>query len=377
MAVVELEGLPVGHRHRHRRRGRSVLPRRPPPGPARVGLAVGRRSWRRPAGRWPGTTRRPPRRGCSGAGSGMAWPRATTKRRLASRSGHPVLRTGRPGQRRLDRRQVELERLGEDRLGRRVEPQALLLGVGLDQGDHLGRAAGEAQVAQRLVVDGEDRDGRAVLRRHVADRGPVLDRHVGHARAVELDELADHAVLAEPLGDGQDEVGGGRPLGQLAGEAEADHRRDEHRDRLAEHGRLGLDAADAPADHAEPVDHRGVGVGADQGVGEGHAVAGGDDGGQVLEVDLVADARSPAGRPGASRTPAGPSAGTGSAPGCARTPAAALRAKASAMPKYVDRDRVVDDEVDGDARLEARRVAARARRRRRAWRPGRRWPGRR
>ena len=45
--------------------------------------------------------------------------------------------------------------------------------------------------------------------------------------------------------------------------------RDEHRDGLAEHRGLGLDAADAPAEHAEAVDHGGVRVGADAGVGVG------------------------------------------------------------------------------------------------------------
>ncbi len=39
--------------------------------------------------------------------------------------------------------------------------------------------------------------------------------------------------------------------------------------RLAEHGRLGLDAADAPAEHGEAVDHRGMRIGADQRVGIG------------------------------------------------------------------------------------------------------------
>ena len=84
-------------------------------------------------------------------------------------------------------------------------------------------------------------------------------------------------------------------LGQVAGQLEADHARDEHRDRLAEHRGLGLDAADAPADHADAVDHRGVGVGADAGVGVGLDVlavglAGEDGAGQVLDVDLVHDA---------------------------------------------------------------------------------------
>ncbi len=82
----------------------------------------------------------------------------------------------------------------------------------------------------------------------------------------------------------------------LAGEAEADHRRQEQRQGLAEHGRLGLDPADAPAQHAEPVDHGGVGVGAHQGVAVGPAVVGGEHHPrQVLQVHLVADARCPGG----------------------------------------------------------------------------------
>ena len=90
---------------------------------------------------------------------------------------------------------------------------------------------------------------------------------------MELDELADDTVLAEHLGDGQDQVGRGRAVRQLTVELEADHPRDEHRHRLAEHRGLGLDAADAPAEHPEPVDHRGVRVGPDQRVRVGLRVA--------------------------------------------------------------------------------------------------------
>jgi hypothetical protein len=79
--------------------------------------------------------------------------------------------------------------------------------------------------------------------------------------------------------------------GQLAGQLEADDARDEHRDGLAEHGRLGLDAADAPAEHAEAVDHRGVRVGADAGVGVGaRRPSHHRDAGEPLDVDLVDDA---------------------------------------------------------------------------------------
>ena len=87
------------------------------------------------------------------------------------------------------------------------------------------------------------------------------------------------------------------PSRQRARQPEADDLRHEHRERLAEHRRLGLDPADAPAEHAEPVDHRRVRVGADERVREGDAVAVLDDAREVLEVHLVADAGARAGRP--------------------------------------------------------------------------------
>ena len=120
-------------------------------------------------------------------------------------------------------------------------------------------------------------------------------RQVVEARAVELDELADHALLAQHLGDGEHEIGGGDALVDPAGHLEADDFGDQHGDRLAEHRRFGLDAADAPAEHGEAVDHGGVAVGADQRIGIGdrsrrlssfgpHRLR------QIFEIDLVADA---------------------------------------------------------------------------------------
>ena len=80
------------------------------------------------------------------------------------------------------------------------------------------------------------------------------------------------------------------PSGSRAGEPEADDLRHEHRDGLPQHGRLGLDAADAPAEHAEAVDHRRVRVGAEQRVRERLPVPRLDDAREELEVDLVDDA---------------------------------------------------------------------------------------
>ena len=84
------------------------------------------------------------------------------------------------------------------------------------------------------------------------------------AFAEELDELADDLLLAQHLGDGQHEVGGGHAFAQPAGELDADDVGRQEVHRLAEHAGFGFDAADAPADDADAVDHRRVGVGADQ-----------------------------------------------------------------------------------------------------------------
>ena len=89
----------------------------------------------------------------------------------------------------------------------------------------------------------------------------------GDAGAVELDKLADDAEFAQSLRHGQHEVGGGCALAQLAGQLVADHLRHQHGDGLAEHCGLCLDAAHAPAQNAEAVDHGGVRVGADERIG--------------------------------------------------------------------------------------------------------------
>ena len=153
-----------------------------------------------------------------------------------------------------------------------------------------GLASGQPEVRERLLVDREEAARCAVLGRHVPERRAVSDRKRRDAVAEVLDELSDDTGLPKDLRDRQHQVGRGRAPGELTLEAEADDLRHEHRYGLAEHRRLGLDPADAPAEHAEPVDHRRVRVGPDERVGERTAVARLDHATEVLEVDLVADA---------------------------------------------------------------------------------------
>ena len=205
---------------------------------------------------------------------------------------HAILRAARAGEAGRDAVEVELDERAERRRGIAVAAEeALLLVVRVDE-RHEVAAPGGAQVAQHLVVDREERGGRAVLGRHVGERRAVGQRERREAVAAELDEAADDAVAAQQLGQREHEVGRGHALAQRAGHAHADDRGRAELERLAEHDRLGLDAADAEAEHAEPVDHRRVRVGADERVGHGDAVADRHDAAEVLEVDLVHDAHA-------------------------------------------------------------------------------------
>ena len=179
--------------------------------------------------------------------------------------------------------------------------------------------------------------------------------------AVELDELADNAVLAQTLGDGQHQVGRGDAFLQLARQLEANDIRDQHRRGLAKHRGLGLDAADAPAHHAEAIDHRRVRVGAEErvGIGEHLAIDGlaAHDAGEVLDVHLMDDA-------GARRHDA-------EVRERVLAPAQELVAlavtlvlevdvecEAVALAEVVHLHGVVDDQLDGLQRIDPGRVAA-------------------
>ncbi len=208
---------------------------------------------------------------------------------------------------------------------------------------------------------GKDAAGGAVLRRHVGDGGAIGERQARESGSEELDELAHHALHAQHLGHGQHEIGGGRALAQPAGQPEADHLRDEHGHRLAEHRGLGLDAADAPAQDTQAVDHRGVGIGADQGVGISHreiaVLVHHHHPRQILEIDLMDDA-------GVGRHDAEVAEGAlapaqeGVALAVALELALGVDQESGARAVLVDLHRVVDDQLDRLQGVDAARISA-------------------
>ena len=138
-----------------------------------------------------------------------------------------------------------------------------------------------------------------------------------------------------------------------------------------EHRRLRLDAAHAPAEHAEAVDHGGVAVGAEQRVGIGVRRAvefcGPHRLGEVLEVDLVADAGARGVRRGKLSNAVWPQRKK-----CvALAVALELERRRCALQRVrrcrdVDHDRVVDHQVDRHQRVDLGRAGRRG-----GWMPSR------
>ena len=137
--------------------------------------------------------------------------------------------------------------------------------------------------------------------------------------------------------------------------------RHEHGHCLSQHGGFGFDASDAPTEHAQAVDHGGMGIGADQGVGIGKQFAFDlrceDDACEVFEIDLVADAH--AGRDGAEIAKRGLSP-------LEKCVAFAVALKfeegvgivGTSGAEFVDLDGVVDDQLGGNQRVHTLRVAS-------------------
>jgi hypothetical protein len=243
------------------------------------------------------------------------------------------------------------------RLQARIEPEHVLLAVGLDEAHVLVATAGQAHELERLRVDREKAASRPVLRSHVGQSRAVGQRQARDPGAEVLDELSHDARVTKQLRHGQDEIGRGHATFQFAAQPHTDNLGNEHRDRLAEHRRLGFDPADAPTEHAEPVHHRRVRVGADERVGKGHPVAHLHHAGQMFEVDLVDDSRARRYDLGARESALAP-AQEDVALAVADVFQLAVTLERQRARRLVDLNRVVDHELHRQARIDRARLAA-------------------
>ena len=102
-------------------------------------------------------------------------------------------------------------------------------------------------------------------------------------------------MFAQQLGNSEYQVGCSRTLSKLARQLHTYNQRNQHGNRLAQHGGFSFDSAHTPAQNAETVDHGRVRIGTDQRVGICHALPVGflneNHACQVLEIYLVHDTR--------------------------------------------------------------------------------------
>src|SRR5690606_4550448 len=149
------------------------------------------------------------------------------------------------------------------------------------------------EIMQGTLVNREEAHGGAIFGRHIAYGGAVGNRKAGSTRPAKLDELAHHFLLTQQFSDGKHKVGGGDAAAQFALELDPHYVGRKNVKRLAQHSGFGFNAAHAPSNHPNAIDHRRVAVGADQSVGVVnvvgcvvmHAAC------QVFEVDLVHNAK--------------------------------------------------------------------------------------
>ena len=164
------------------------------------------------------------------------------------RQHHAILRPLRPRQTGFHGREIEREQLRVLRLwSLLVMEEPLLARVGLNQRNLLLASAGEPQIAQRLLINRKNPASCPILRRHIRNRSPIRQRQITQSRPEVLNKLPDNAMLAQHLRNRQHEIGSSSALAQPPGQLHTNNQRNQHRDRLPQHGGFGFNASDAPS----------------------------------------------------------------------------------------------------------------------------------
>ena len=228
-------------------------------------------------------------------------------------------------------------------------PQALRLRIGFHQRHRFRRPIGKSQVVDGFLIDRKEAAGRTVFGRHVGNGGAIGKRQLIEAVAEKFDELADDTLLAQHFDNPQHQIGRGDAFRQPAGQFESDNVGNQHRNGLAKHRGLGFDPADAPPQHAEPIDHSRVAIGTDQRIRIGDLAPvhlfGPHHLGEILQVHLMTNTGARGHHAKVIKCRLAPT----------QEPVAFLvtrhldfdiRFKRRSIAELVHHDRVVDDEID-------------------------------
>ena len=204
-----------------------------------------------------------------------------------------VMRAARPGDGAGDLREIDIDDLAVHALGI-VCPQTLGLRISLDEMHLILASTGHAQIRERLLVERKEGAGAAVFGRHIGNARSRRGGKRGYAVAEALDEGTDHAFRAQDLGKAKRDIHRAHACGEPTRKMDSHDPRNERRDGLAETGRFGLDASDAPGKHTDTVRRRRMAIRTDNRieirdrliVRRGHDALS-----EALDIDLMADSR--------------------------------------------------------------------------------------
>ena len=179
----------------------------------------------------------------------------------------PVLWTGRTRQRRHDVIQPDVNHLAVLRFFIATEEHALLFHVCFHP-VRICCPVGQSEIMGDLFVHRHKSACGTVFWRHVGQGGPVRQGQVLDAGSEEFNEFFHYFLCPEPLGYRQHQVGCGNAFRHFAGQPNTHHLWNGHEIGLSHHDGLCFNAAHTPSQHTDSIDHGGVRIGTDQGVGE-------------------------------------------------------------------------------------------------------------
>ncbi len=257
---------------------------------------------------------------------------------------------------------IQAQGVGVNRRIPRVAPEPVFLGIGLNQRNTGLIPAGGAQIAQGFAINGKKAASGAIFRGHIGDGGPVGQRQHVQPASVKLDKFTHHALFAQHFDDFQHKVGAGGAFDHRAGQLKPNDLWDQHGNWLTEHRGLCLNPTNAPAQYGQTIDHGGMAVGADKRVRIGdlfpvlvpvgpHGLC------EIFQIHLMAN-------PGAGGHNTEIVKG-GLPPFQELIPlhiafifAVHIHLKRARIAKFVDHDRVVNDQIHGIERVDQLRVAS-------------------
>lgn len=200
------------------------------------------------------------------------------------------------GERRLDGSEIKLHNFARvGWVGLRaimLDEEILLTQVLFNELNVTFITASKAEIVHSVLVHWEVTHSSTVLRGHVSNSSSIGEGKRFYTRSEEFDELANNTALSEHLDASEDEICGSCMLGQFAVKVETNNLRKDHGNCLAKHDSFSLNSTNTPSGDTETIDHSGVRVSADNGVGVEHVVAVEDNTGEILEVDLMDNTRA-------------------------------------------------------------------------------------